>query len=246
MRTAPVLLAALAATSLTSGCTALAVAGAATVFVAKDRTLGEGLDETTGGAEVRAKLLAADFGVYSRISVEMSRGRLLLAGAVPTLEHKIEAERIAWTVVPVREVANDLEIGPRPDLWRASWDAWITTEIRTRFMAEDAVKAINFNVETHRGVVYLMGVARRESELEAAVDIARRINGVEKVVSYIELRPLAPEQTARFAPLRREQELNYLQARAGAADPLAPDEMQPTPAAVGDGESGAPLIVTQR
>jgi osmotically-inducible protein OsmY len=201
MRALPALLLALSAPALTGGCAALAVAGAAgaTVFVAKDRTLGEGVDETTAGTEVRTKLLAADFGAFSPIRVEVSQGRLLLAGDVPTMEHKIAAERIAWASPAVRVVENNLEVGPRADLWRGGWDAWIAAEIRTRFLADDAVKGINFNVETHRGVVYLMGVARRPEELQAAAEIARRVNGVEKVVSYVEVRPREPEARAALA-----------------------------------------------
>lgn len=225
MRAGPALLLALSASTLTGGCTALAVGAAAgaTVLVAKDRTLGEGIDETTGGAEVRAKLLAADFGTFSRISVEMAQGRLLLAGSVPTLEHKIEAERIAWTVAPVRMVENNLDVGPRPDLWRGSWDAWITTEIRTRFLAEDLIKSLNFNVETHRGTVYLMGVARNENMLERAVDIARHVGGVEKVISYIEVRARDPEQRAA----------QFSAARATSPSTPAPayDQRWPGPAA---------------
>lgn len=198
MRAAPFILAALSASSLTGGCTALAVAGAAgaTMLVAKDRTLGEGIDDTTGATEVRTRLLASDFSAYSRITAEMAQGRLLLAGSVPTMEHKIEAERIAWSVAPVRVVENNLEVGPQRDMWRGSWDAWITTEIRTRFLSEDFIKSLNFNVETHRGTVYLMGVARSEDMLQRAVEIARHVGGVEKVVSYIELRPRSPEQRA--------------------------------------------------
>jgi osmotically-inducible protein OsmY len=201
MRAASLLLLAIAAPTLTGGCAALAVAGAAgaTVFVAKDRTLGEGVDETTAGAEVRTRLLAADFGAYSPISVEVSQGRLLLAGDVPTMEHKIEAERIAWRSPAVRRVENNLQVGPRADVWRGGWDAWIAAEIRTRFLADDDVKGINFNVEAHRGVVYLMGVARRPEELRAAAEIARRVNGVEKVVSYVEVLPVEPEARAAMA-----------------------------------------------
>jgi osmotically-inducible protein OsmY len=235
MRAAPALILAFAASSLTGGCVAAAVAGAAgaTLLVAKDRTLGEGVDETTGGAEVRTRLLGADFGTFSRVSVEMSRGRLLLAGFVPTMEHKIEAERIAWTVASVQAVENNLEVGPRPDLWRGGWDAWISAEIRTRLVADDDIKGINFNVETHRGVVYLMGVARKEGELLKAVEIARRIRGVEKVVSYVEVRPADPSSRALAfsgAPLPEHLE--------------APrDGFGPSPAYAADLEMSEPSVI---
>lgn len=246
MRSAPALIVALCAASTTGGCTALAVAGVAgaTVLVAKDRTLGEGVDETTGGTEIRAKLLGADFSAFSRISVEVSQGRVLLAGAVPTMEHKLEAERIAWSSPSVKKVENTLDIGPRADFWRASWDALITTEVRTRFLADDDVKSINFNIETHRGVVYLMGVARQELELRRAVEIARRVGGVERVVSFIEVRSRAPQieptdglQTATgYAPYSDDPmgesavTSESIPGRAQSPAILAPPQSSPAPA----------------
>lgn len=190
MRTAAAVLLALSIPTLTGGCAAMAVAGAVggVAFVGKDRTLGEGVDETTAGAQVRTRLLAADFGVYSQIAIEVAQGRVLLAGAVPTELHRTEADRIARGVPAVRVVENNLEVGPRPDVWRTSWDQWISAEIRTRLLADDDIKGLNFVVETHRGVVYMLGLARSEAELQKAAEIARRINGVERVISYVEVR----------------------------------------------------------
>lgn len=225
MRTASVVLLALSLPTLTGGCAAMAVAGAVggVAFVAKDRTLGEGVDETTAGTQVRTSLLAADFGVYSQIAIEVAQGRLLLAGAVPTEAHRTEAERIASGVAAVRFVENNLEVGPHPDVWRTSWDRWISAEIRARLLANDDIKGVNFVVETHRGVVYLLGLARSDIELKKVTEIARHINGVQKVVSYVEVRAPMTHLAGDRAQMKPE-------AAAAFTDDLdAPAEIAPPP-----------------
>jgi hypothetical protein len=51
------------------------------------------------------------------------------------------------------------------------------------------VRAINVNIETFHGNVYLMGTARNEHELRRAAEIASVVGGVRRVVSFMQVRP---------------------------------------------------------
>jgi osmotically-inducible protein OsmY len=61
-------------------------------------------------------------------------------------------------------------------------DAWITTKVKTQILAEDALDGSDIDVDTSRnGEVTLKGTVPTDSARTAAVDIARRTDGVHKV-----------------------------------------------------------------
>jgi hypothetical protein len=49
------------------------------------------------------------------------------------------------------------------------------------------VKGRNINVESHDGIVYLLGVARGQAELERVAEIASRTRGARQVISYVKI-----------------------------------------------------------
>jgi osmotically-inducible protein OsmY len=63
-----------------------------------------------------------------------------------------------------------------------------TTQLRSKLLLDKNVRAINFNVETVNGVVYLIGIAQDQAELERVTNHARTITNVVKVVSHARLK----------------------------------------------------------
>ena len=194
--------AALAACAAASGCVTAAVGAAAGlgVIVAQERTVGEALDDATGAAEIKGRLLAADSNGFAEVDVEMANGRLLLSGPVPSMEHRQAAEQIAWSVSRVDSVANEITVGPRSGAVRSTLDELITAQLRARLVASSRVRAIDINIETQSGVVYLMGLARTEEDVVAAAEIASLTPGVQRVVSLMQVRAPA-ERVAQAAPI---------------------------------------------
>jgi osmotically-inducible protein OsmY len=190
---------ALLACSGSSGCMTAAVAGAAGVglFAVQDRTIGEGIDDAAASAELKAKLLRAESNAFARVDVEVAIGRALLSGAVPTMEHRLEAERLAWTVRQIGAVSNEIVVGPRTGFLRSAYDEAITAQVRARLLADRAVRSININIETYDGVVYLMGLTRSQEELSRAAESAAYVRGVRKVVSYMEVRERPADVASR-------------------------------------------------
>jgi osmotically-inducible protein OsmY len=64
-------------------------------------------------------------------------------------------------------------------------DAWITSKVKSKMVADHDVKAHNINVDTDRGVVTLTGTAESWQEANKAADIARGIKGVTAVENDI-------------------------------------------------------------
>jgi osmotically-inducible protein OsmY len=173
-----------------SGCVAAAVGAVATtgVMAMQERTIGEGVDDATASGEIKGKLLSSGVARFGEVDIAMSRGLVLLSGRVPSVEDRMEAERIAWSVDRVKDVANEITVEQPRRFQDGANDEWISARVRGRLMGDLKVRSLNFNVETYDGVVYLLGVARTQDELERATGHASLVKGVTRVVSYIELR----------------------------------------------------------
>jgi osmotically-inducible protein OsmY len=59
--------------------------------------------------------------------------------------------------------------------------------LRTAITLDKAVQSINYNIDTVKGTVYLMGAAQDRLELNRVIETARAIENVVRVVSYVKL-----------------------------------------------------------
>lgn len=167
---------------------AVGTAASVGVYAIQDRTIGEGIDDAAASNQVKMRLMAADSAAFAEVDVEVANGNLLLSGAAPTPEHRQAAETIARSVGTVHNVYNEIFVGPRSGFVRSAQDELITAQIRARLTASPAVRAINVNIETFHGNVYLMGTARSDTELRRAAEIASIVPGVRRVVSFMQVR----------------------------------------------------------
>jgi osmotically-inducible protein OsmY len=217
--------------ALTSGCVTAAVTTAATVAVmgAQDRPLGRGLDDAIASNEIKAKLLRADARGFSRVDVEVANGKVLLSGAAPSMDHRIEAERLAWTAASVEGVLNEVQVGPSLGLWRSAKDEMLTAQVRARLLGDPDVRGVNYNIETFNGVVYLMGLAETEAEMRRAAEQASLVRGAQRVVSFVQVRAPRIQYMVTYpgqhgAPIFAEGDADDDFAAPGAAPTLEPGQ----------------------
>lgn len=60
-------------------------------------------------------------------------------------------------------------------------DTWITSKVKSSFIADKNLSALDIEVETNKGVVALSGVVASEAERELAISTAKGIKGVTAV-----------------------------------------------------------------
>ncbi|PTU73939.1 BON domain-containing protein [Pseudomonas mangrovi] len=60
-------------------------------------------------------------------------------------------------------------------------DTWITSKVKSSFLADDSISGLDIKVETNQGVVSLSGVVPSDAERDLAVEKARAIEGVRDV-----------------------------------------------------------------
>lgn len=162
------------------------------IAAAEERGMETALDDLQIDLEIKQDLLELDDNLLASISTEVVEGRVLLTGAVTKPETRIDIARTAWAVDGVTEVINEIRVADDANLATASKDLFITTDLRTRMMGDREISAINYSIETVRGTIYLIGIARSESELQRVINHARNVSGVRNIIPYVRVK--APEQ----------------------------------------------------
>ena len=167
----------------------LVAGGAATagIAAAQERTVGAAIDDTAIQLQIKHYLLKASDDLFIRVGSEVHEGRVLLTGVVPTADDRVEAVRLTWQANGVLEVLNEVQVSDRDGIIEYFKDVKVTTQLRYQMLRDRDISDINYSVETVNGIVYLMGIARDQSELEKVTTHARNIAGVEKVISHVRL-----------------------------------------------------------
>ncbi|MBN1684445.1 MAG: BON domain-containing protein [Gammaproteobacteria bacterium] len=127
-----------------------------------------------------------DIKTQCHVAVAVYRQIVLIAGQAPNQGLKDQISDIAKSAAPkARRIYNEMTIeGPTSALTRTS-DSWITTKVKTKFLATKNLASGQFKVVTEDGTVFLMGIVDR-NQADIAVDIARHTDGVQKVVKIFE------------------------------------------------------------
>lgn len=178
-----------------SGCAAVVLGTAATTgaVVSQDRrTTGAVVEDSS--IEYKAKsIVDALTPTHQREKVHVNvvsyNGNVLLLGQVPNdiFVHKIIPE--IKQIPKVNKVINELTYDPATSLLVRSNDSMLTTKVKTAMMMQsDRINATRIKVVTENSIVYLMGIINKEEE-KIAVDIARHVKGVKKVVKIFEYMP---------------------------------------------------------
>lgn len=164
-----------------------AAAGAAAIAVVYDhRTFENTLQDTDLSNKIAYRIRhVIELRDDSHIEVSVFHRMVLLTGETPNPAWRTQAEDIARGVTGVTRVYNQITIqNPTSSLTRTS-DSWITTKIKGQMLAEDDLKSSSIKVVTENGTVYLMGVVKQD-QAEVAVDIARQVSGVQRVVKIFQ------------------------------------------------------------
>lgn len=206
----------LALSSLALSSCAVTTAG---ITKGDERNFVRSLNDVSAGRAIKARMTRAPDVDLGEVDVEVAQGIVLLSGNVPDPKYRIEAERIAWSAPNVSEVGNEIQIKSSQGFVRNAKDGLLNKTVKTRLIAEGSVKARNFNVETHDGIVYLLGIARTPQELARAAEIASTTRGAREVISYARVVDGAAAQSypKYEAPSRAMPSAQYSAPQSSAA-----------------------------
>lgn len=197
-RTAPLLL--LSSALLLPGCTGVGLLTGAAAVTGLSAAQEGGISRAYSDTKIKVAINDAWFqynvDAFTKLSTTINQGRVLITGVVQDPEHRVEAVRLAWQVEGVNQVINEIRVADSEGITGYVKDNWITSRLRASLTLDREVQSINYSIDTVQGVVYLMGVAKNQAELNRVIETARTISGVKQVVSYVKLagEPLAGEK----------------------------------------------------
>tara|TARA_B100001146_G_C16047462_1_gene376345 strand:- start:145 stop:747 length:603 start_codon:yes stop_codon:yes gene_type:complete len=155
-----------------------------TTSSAKEKGIKEAISDGMIDAGINKEFLNHDINMFINIQIEVVEGRVLLTGSVKKPKHRLDAIKIAWKVLGVREVINEIDITEKGGIKQYLIDVKIKTQIRYKVLADKEVSSINYNFEVVNGNVYIIGIAENKKELKKLIAHINSIGGVLKVVSH--------------------------------------------------------------
>jgi osmotically-inducible protein OsmY len=173
---------------LFSGCAPLLIGGAAVggMMVATDRrTSGTQLEDET--IEVKSRLRANEVLTDGgHINFTSFNRAVLITGEVASEADVTAVAQAVTGVENVRSTVNELAVMGNTSLTSRSNDTLITSKVKALLVEAKDLQSNAIKVVTERATVYLMG---RVSEREAgrAVEVARSVGGVARVVRVFEV-----------------------------------------------------------
>ena len=179
-------------TSYLAACTpigaVIGVGAAAGVAAYQERGIDGVARDVKIATKIKDKFLQYDHKLLTDIGIEVYEARVLLTGHVADEDVRATAVRLTWQASGVREVINEIIVTPDGSIIDTARDAWITGTLHSKLTFDDNILAINYAVETVGGVVYLMGIAQNDAELERVKNHARAISYVQRIISHVRIK----------------------------------------------------------
>ena len=216
---------ALAGTLLSSAaCTpvGLAVGAGATgaVSASQERGIEGGASDTSIRTAINYLWLDYSGEMYRQLNLQIWEGRVLLTGVLSSETFRAEAVARAWRAKGVKEVIDETVIDRSGNTGSFARDQWITAQLKSKLLFEKNVFSVNYSFETVRGVIYMLGVAQDQTELEIVLNHARNIEYVRRVVNHALLKSDPRRANSGNAPAQGGAQGSPGSGTSGGAGPL--------------------------
>jgi osmotically-inducible protein OsmY len=155
---------------------------------ASSPTLSGAVNDIGADAELKAILVADRSHDYSDVDLTVYERRLMLTGSVRSEAARAKLVDNAFKAAGIDQVIDEVFVGDRTPTRQGLEDSRIDSAIRAKYLTSGNLRSGNYKMSVSSGVVYLLGVARDQEELDLALKIAAETAGVRSVVSHVTLR----------------------------------------------------------
>ncbi|GGF33002.1 hypothetical protein GCM10011611_44010 [Aliidongia dinghuensis] len=185
------LVALVGATLPLGGCLVAAVGaagGTAGYTMGNERGVGGTFSDTSIKTQINAQWAKDNGQIASYVDLNIFEGRVLLTGQVPDPKIRDQAVAGAWKADGVKEVINEIQVAQGASFGTAAGDNWILARLNSDMLFDSQVRTPNYSLQCVDGTVYILGVARTQTELDHVLNYARNIPNVKQVKNYIRIR----------------------------------------------------------
>lgn len=173
---------------LVSGCGVIVVTTATVlaIDVARDRR-GASVYWDDNKTEIRlGNLIGKQKQIQNEhVNITVYNGVALLTGEVPDQRDIDDIIDLVKADEGTSQVINRLELAGKTNMNSRANDGWLTTKVKTAIAGSDFSDSTRIKVVTERANVYLMGLVK-PGEAQVAVDAARGVTGVVRVIKVFE------------------------------------------------------------
>jgi osmotically-inducible protein OsmY len=175
-----------------SGCASTLIGGAASIGLAsvQERSIKDAAIDLKLEMQIQKKLFSANSDkLFANVGVSLLEQRVLLVGNVESQKLRDLASTIAWGVSPkIKDVLNELTIGESTSLVSEAKDARISLSLSGLLLGDAEISDINFSHSVSKQIIFLIGIAQDNNELDKVIHHARTVKGVKKVISHLILK----------------------------------------------------------
>ena len=173
---------------LVNSCTIVSTAGSL-VGSASTSTRGFSgtIEDTYLMSKIVSKITLMKLSNFSNITVSVINGKVLLAGNIENQEKRLELIKKVWWIDGVKEVLNELEIGPRTSFSEKAEDFVFEAKIEKRLLFEPGIFSNNYSVDVVNGKVYVMGISSDIEEKTKVENFLNNMNDIKKLILLVDI-----------------------------------------------------------
>ena len=175
-----------------SGCAGTLLGGAAVVGLAsvQERSIKDAAIDMKLGLQLQKKLFTlSKEKLFGSVDVIIIEQRVMMIGNVESQELRDLAAQAAWEISPkIKDVLNEITIGEKSTIISEAKDARISLSLSGLLIGDSNISDINFNHSVSKQVIFLIGIAQDDEELNKVINHARTVKGVKKVINHIILK----------------------------------------------------------
>src|SRR4029078_9352390 len=152
---------------------------------------------------VKSKLVADDMVKARNINVDTRDRVVTLTGTAQSATEENTANEIARNTNGVADVVDRMSVisaepgaapttGLEPSIRGAGHDAAITSDVKSRLLADSDVSGLKIDVDTSNGVVTLSGIVANRGQKARATELAGKAENVVRVEDNLLVQQAAP------------------------------------------------------
>jgi len=145
------------------------------------------IEDTYLMSKIVSKITLMKLSNFSNITVSVNNGKVLLAGNIENQEKRLELIRKVWWIDGVKEVYNELEIGPQISFSEKTEDFIFEVKINNRLLLEPGIFSNNYSVNVVNGNVYVMGISSNIEEKTKIENFLKNMNDIKKLILLVDI-----------------------------------------------------------
>ena len=171
-----------------SGCVGVSsqgVLGTGVNIFLDPRTLGTQIDDSIMQKSFLIRVSQIDKKYVLSVSSKVVDGHIYLTGTVDSVDEKILLTKIAWKTEGARSVKNNIKVKDKFSLKNSAKDLLITSQLKVALLSNKQVSMANYQINTVNQIIFIFGIAKRDSEKREVINEAKIIPDVKNIDASI-------------------------------------------------------------